>query len=294
VTSSVVLRSLAPGDEAHVHPLLEQYTDSSLFLRRNLAVTGLTDLDERYHGTWAGAFESERLVAVAQHSRFSTLLLQAPVHTGAVAELAVRASGRPVGGLLGSWSQALVARAALGLDRVPMRVESHEGLYALPLDALVVPYSLARGTWRCRRADADDLEMLVEWRASFNVETNGQTDGPTLRASSREEIEYGLRKGAAWVLEVDDTPVAFQQFNAMLADVVQVGGVWTPPALRRRGYARAVVVGSLLAARADGVRRGVLFTGETNMAAQRAYAALGFTRVGDWALLFFQEPVLFR
>jgi hypothetical protein len=39
-----------------------------------------------------------------------------------------------------------------------------------------------------------------------------------------------------------------------------------------------------------GQGRGVLFTGETNVPAQRAYAALGFTRVGDWALIFFKEP----
>src|SRR5262249_52612945 len=110
--------------------------------------------------------------------------------------------------------------------------------------------------------------------------------------SSREEIASGLAEGASWVLEVDGVAVAFQQFNAMLSDVVQVGGVWTPPALRNRGYARAVVAGALRAARADGVRRGVLFTAETNVPAQRAYRALGFTRVGDWGLLFLKYPAL--
>jgi predicted GNAT family acetyltransferase len=92
------------------------------------------------------------------------------------------------------------------------------------------------------------------------------------------------------VLEVDGAPVAYRQFNATLPEVVQVGGVWTPPSLRSRGYARAVVAGSLLAARAEGARRGVLFTGEENVAAQRAYAAIGFRRVGDWGLLFLARP----
>ena len=92
------------------------------------------------------------------------------------------------------------------------------------------------------------------------------------------------------MLEVSGAPVAYQQFNAMLPDVVQVGGVWTPPALRGRGYARAVVAGSLLAARGDGVRRAVLFTGDENVPARRAYAALGFERVGDWGLLFLETP----
>ena len=83
--------------------------------------------------------------------------------------------------------------------------------------------------------------------------------------------------------------MAYQQFNATADDTVQVGGVWTPPALRNRGYGRAVVAGALLTARAEGARRGVLFTAETNVAAQRAYEALGFARSGDWALVFLAE-----
>ena len=63
--------------------------------------------------------------------------------------------------------------------------------------------------------------------------------------------------------------------NARAADTVQVGGVWTSPELRGRGHARAVVAGALLVARSAGARRGVLFTGERNIPALRAYRALG-------------------
>src|SRR5262249_12747647 len=97
---NVDVRILGPGDEGHVTALLAAHADSSLFLRSNLDV-GLVDRDARYHGTWAGAFEEERLVAVAQHSRFTSVLVQAPVHTAAVALAAARASGRPVGGFVG-------------------------------------------------------------------------------------------------------------------------------------------------------------------------------------------------
>jgi RimJ/RimL family protein N-acetyltransferase len=285
----VNVRLLAPGDERDVEAFLAVHADSSLFLRRNLLV-GLADRDTPYHGTWAGAFEDGRLVAVAQHTRFGSVVVQAPAHTAAVTRAAARASARPVAGFIGPLRQALAARAALGWAGVPMRVESHEGLYALPLDALRVPAPLARGAWRCRPPRRDELDRLVEWRVGFNVESNGLPDTPAVRASSHEEIERGLAEDASWVLEVDGTAVAFQQFNAMLPDVVQVGGVWTPPPLRGRGYARAVVAGALLVARAGGVRRSVLFTGDTNEPAKRAYAALGFERVGDWGLLLMKTP----
>jgi len=79
--------------------------------------------------------------------------------------------------------------------------------------------------------------------------------------------------------------VSYSVFNAMLADIVQIGGVWTPQELRGRGYARSVVAGSLLAARKQGIARAVLFADPANAAARRAYLSLGFRIVGDYGLV---------
>ena len=48
---------------------------------------------------------------------------------------------------------------------------------------------------------------------------------------------------------------------------------------------------SLLDARAEGVQKAILFTGESNLSAQRAYTALGFRHVGDYRLLLLQSPI---
>jgi len=74
-------------------------------------------------------------------------------------------------------------------------------------------------------------------------------------------------------------------FNAMLPEMVQIGGVWTPAEFRGRGYARALVAGSLAAAREQGVRRAVLFANPANAAARAAYLAIGFEIVGDYGLV---------
>jgi uncharacterized protein len=68
---------------------------------------------------------------------------------------------------------------------------------------------------------------------------------------------------------------------------VQVGGVFTPPARRGHGYARAAVAASLALARARGAQRSVLFTAATNQAARRAYTALGHESIGDFGLVLF-------
>jgi predicted GNAT family acetyltransferase len=87
------------------------------------------------------------------------------------------------------------------------------------------------------------------------------------------------------VLVQDETPVAYSVFNATLPDIVQIGGVWTPPESRGRGYARSVVAGSLLAAHQQEVRRAVLFANPANAAARAAYLSIGFEIVGDYGLV---------
>ena len=79
----------------------------------------------------------------------------------------------------------------------------------------------------------------------------------------------------------------YSAFNAALPDCVQVGGVFTPPPLRGRGFGRAVVAGTLLLARERGVERSVLFTGPDNAPAQTAYRALGYRDIGDYGLVLF-------
>ena len=66
---------------------------------------------------------------------------------------------------------------------------------------------------------------------------------------------------------------------------MQIGGVWTPPEFRGRGYARGVVAGSLVVARKHGVQRAVLFADPANDTARRAYLYLGFRIVGDYGLV---------
>ena len=94
-----------------------------------------------------------------------------------------------------------------------------------------------------------------------------------------------------WLVEHNGKPVACTAFNSATKEAVQVGGVWTPPELRGRGYARCAVAASLLDARAEGVDKAILFTGVNNISAQKAYVALGFEHVGDYRILLLRPPI---
>jgi len=285
------LRLLRPGDEAALETFLARHADTSMFLRSNARSAGLSDRGQPLQATYVAALDGGRIAGVAAHCWNGMVLVQAPDgdHAAAVAREAVRRSGRTVTGFSGPWTQVVAARKALGLGAAPTVKDSRDELYVLDLALLVVPPELASGALRCRHPEERELELLVNWRVRFAVEALGASDGPHLHQASTDEVRLQHERGTDWLLLAGAAPVSYSVFNAMLPDIVQIGGVWTPPEFRGRGYARSVVAGSLLAARKQGVARAVLFADPANEAARRAYLFLGFRIVGDYGLVLLAQ-----
>lgn len=280
------IRILRPADQTVLEDFLAPRTDASIFLLANSRRAGLEDRSGRFQGTYIGAFEDDRMVGVVAHYWLKNLVFQTPLEYLRDLLDAVAAVGvRPIEGLVGPAAQVARAAELLGLADAAVQFDDQEGLYALELAALVVPRDLAAGRVRGRRIQRRDLDQVTAWRVAYSVELLNDDDTPALRNRCRADMESSLARGDTWVLEDGGRPVAVSSFNAALAEVVQVGGVWTPPERRGRGYARAVVAASLRDARAEGVGRGVLFTGDGNGPAIRAYRALGFRRVGDYRVV---------
>jgi len=283
-------RILEPGEEQAVDAFLAGYPDTSLMLRANLHAAGLADHGRPSQATYAAAFQGGRIEAVAAHCWNGVLLLEAPSHIVQVVRLAVAASGRSVSGLIGPRGQVVDARRALGLAEAPTATDSSDLLYTLALAALKLPSQLTAPGITCCPAREADRELLIEWRAAFSVEALGFQNSPALRISCREQVELLERAGDLWVLRQEDLPIACATINARIREAVTVGGVWTIPAERGRGYARTAVAGMLEAQRARGVTRAVLFADRSNVSARRAYEALGFQAAGDYGLVLFHEP----
>lgn len=277
------IRTLTPADAEALERFLAARWASSMFLLGNLELAGLADEGARLQGSYSAAFVDGAMAGVAAHYRNGNLVLQAPRFAAVLAAHAARASGRPVAGLLGPADQ--VAAAALALGLTDASYDGPQRLYTLELGALRVPEALAAGRVRARRAAASDLDALVSWRAAYEVETMAREDSPQLRAGARAALERGLAEERLWLLEEGERRVATSAVNARTGAALQIGGVWTPPELRGRGYARAAVAGTLLAERAAGATEAVLFTRLDNVAAQRAYRALGFRPVGFYRVL---------
>ena len=270
-----------------MNAFLERHANSSLFLRSNLDAAGLVNDGTPASGAYAGWWVEGALVGVVSHAWNNVLLLQAPAHAGPLARWLAQHTGRPVNGMCGSLEQLRAARTALDLLQGVTDLDSEEDLFALELHGLRMPPAAPHLNFR--RTRASDMPRLAAWRAAFQRHEMGP--GAVVDAKDvLRQTERAHVGGRAFVLEAYAQPVAMCSYSARIPDCVQLGGVWTQPEARQRGYGRAVVAGALGAARDAGITRGVLFTPRTNAAAQALYRSLGFACVGDYGLVRWRTP----
>ncbi|MEH2050054.1 GNAT family N-acetyltransferase [Nostoc sp.] len=287
-------RTLQPGDEVLLEAFLLQHPDTSMFLRSNWRAAGLVDQGARFQGTYIAAYIDETIVAVAAHFWNGMVIVQAPVYLSEVVQAVVAQSGRAISGISGPATQVEATKSILGLSNRTTQLDESEILFSLALPDLQIPQALASAKVQCRLPHPDELELLTQWCVAYNVEALGQIETTSSHPACRLVIEARQATATHWVLVAGDTLVSYSAFNASLPDIVQIGGVWTPPELRGKGYAKSVVAGSLLNARSQGIKRAILFTGNNNQAAQAVYRGIGFLPTGEkYGLVLFEETSKF-
>lgn len=278
------IRLLDSRDEPQLEQFLHARRDSSMFLRSNANRGGLEHSDRMPKEIFVGAFQDGEIVGVAAQGASGMLLLQAPGSVSHLARACVGLSQRAVTGLAGPLPQVEQAKLALGLKAENASYDCDEWLYGLDLCDLAVPIALSTGLVACRAPIPSERDTLRAWRLAYDIETLGATDTDETRERSTRFLDQQIADGNAWVALEGGAPASLSAFNAALPDTVQLGGIYTPPALRGRGFARIAVAASLLAARDWGAERAVLFT--NNPSAARAYEALGFRRTGSYGVMF--------
>ena len=248
---------------------------------------GLVDTGQRLEGTYSAAFEGEAVAGVVALFWNGSLIYQAPNYLPALQEAVLIATDRPIKTMLGPADQVAAGLDALGAS-VRVHMDDPQVLFGLRLADLAVPEPLRTGAVHARVLNAADTPVLAQWRAASRMELFLEPDTPELWEEAQDSVERYLASQRQWVLEADGKLVSTCTFNAEIREVVQVGGVYTPPEARGRGYARAVVAAALLDARAEGAGDAILFTDDDNQAAQKAYRAIGFRPIGDYRIVLVQ------
>ena len=234
---------------------------------------GLVADPRRYDGPrwWAGTVADGEVVAAFMHTPPHPLHIAVATVEGARALAALLAAEGDllpgVGGLRGpaeAFADEWVSRTG-ATARVAMEV----GRFDLPVRPRV-PY---RVPGEFRTATAADTAVVAEWHQQFYE----AIEGPGARATS---LGRHLAAGLVGLWAHDSRPVSMAYASPASGGVTRISGVWTPPELRGRGYATAVVA-ALSTARQDAGDACMLFTDLANPTSNAIYQAIGYRRVGD-------------
>jgi RimJ/RimL family protein N-acetyltransferase len=130
-----------------------------------------------------------------------------------------------------------------------------------------------------RRATPDDIPALTTlYTGAAGFE---QASVEQVRQSMIERV-YALR---TYVADAKGRLVAGASTSAESYNAAMIGGVWTLPAERDRGYSTAVVAALCAELLAEG-RCPYLFYLEQNAPAEHVYKKLGFQNIGQWTVLY--------
>jgi uncharacterized protein len=137
---------------------------------------------------------------------------------------------------------------------------------------------------RLRRARPDELELVVDWSLAFELDALGEH-------GDREEVATRTagRLAAGNVHFWDDGgPVSMADQRRPVVHGITVSGVYTPPALRRRGYATACVAALSQRLLDGGFQFCTLFTDLANPTSNDIYQQIGYRPVCDFREIKFE------
>lgn len=288
------IRLLKSKDTKALEEYLAPHKAECMFICSNLKAAGIDYKGADFEGEYFGYFDKhdghlKRLLGVIVHYWNGNVMMHAEGHD--VLEKLIlhlkKNISRPVAGILGPNIQAEHVIKKLGLSECSFGINSNEGLYEINLEALnelSMPSNM-------KVVSVQDVSknILIEWMKSYDIEALGALNDETLEKQVQEHWNLRLQKNDSWVLLLNGTPVALSAFNARLADMVQVGPVWTPPEYRNQGFARLLLAYTLQQEKLKGTKQAILFT--DNPAAIKAYLAIGFKKIGNYRLALLENPI---
>ena len=265
-----------PEIEAFLTPRAAQ----NMFPLNNLYSFGLNGDHLRAPAMWL-IKQQGRITDILSITREGMVMPQCPSLDWAACRDAVK--DRDLIGVIGPADQCRSFLSATGLDQAETTLNHDEPQYELDLSDLIIPGGVGDIV---PLAEASRAKM-IQWRHDYEIEALNTPAEDALHVAETDYASYVANKSHV-VLMDGDTALCTTGFNARLPDIVQIGGVFTPPELRGKGHARRAVALHLAQARAEGVARATLFSANEN--ASRAYQAIGFAYVRQWTLCLFKEP----
>jgi predicted GNAT family acetyltransferase len=138
-----------------------------------------------------------------------------------------------------------------------------------------------------RIAEPGDRDLVARWIEAFMLEALGHADPAEVAANTGRWLAGQGRTLHLWQ---DGEVVSLAGVGSPTPNGIRIGPVYTPPEVRNRGYASALVA-TVSQAQLDGGRRFCfLFTDQANPTANHIYETIGYEHVRDLAFWRFERP----
>ena len=265
-------------------PLLEDEARNNLILG---IARGMISDPERHENVGLFVVEEDRLPVAAA-------MITPPFHllvSEIADELAIRCLAQAVHDDRGSIPGVTGERRTVkrfnrvweDLTGVTASLEMAQGVFALETVSRI---PVVAGS--CRRATMDDLDLVVGWMLAFASEVlpGGVEASDRFETITRRRLG-GLGGAGFWLWEIDGTSVAVSGQSGPTGSGIRINGVYTPPALRRNGYATALVAHQSQWLLENGYRFCFLFTDLANPTSNDICRRIGYHQVAESAMYKF-------
>jgi len=264
---------------------LRKYEDFSLFLLDNLEAHGYKLTGAPNSGNYKLVRHGSKIVAVFCLTRRGNLVVQSEISDMLLMKkilIACQEEGLPILGLLGPWDFCLSLWNFFREKAIIMydTFISREILYTVDLSKqMLLDEPHVRGL-----LPSDYLQwkpLRIEYLREEGLPNDLSEEQS--HALFLEKVESKI----SWGYFLQQRLVSMAEFNAKAMDLGQVGGVYTTPAHRKKGFGKSVMRQLITDARnVHQIRKLIVFTGENNHPARRLYESLGLHPVGYYALMF--------
>lgn len=133
-----------------------------------------------------------------------------------------------------------------------------------------------------RPANENEKSLILEWYGNFHREALGEEpDQDQVRTQVERYLQADPHQRGLTLWEDEGKPVSMAGYAGPTTNGIRIGAVYTPPDLRKRGYASACVAGLSQHLLDLGFQFCFLFTDLLNPTSNHIYQQIGYKPVND-------------
>ncbi len=278
-----IIENFTPSSEEKMLHFLKEHENTSLFLLGNFESYGPYIGSSPFSGNYKLIRSSDKIIGVFALTKKGNLFIESAIPESLFDKVidACQEEGIPIEGLFGNWEVCSPFWSHLKKKKVIQKetYAQKEILYTInpKLEEKASPF--------IRQLKESDLEAWLPLRLAYISEY-----GFPSHLTAEELKEYFLEKvekKIIWGYFIGDQLVSIADLNAKAFDLGQVGGVYTLPTYRRKGYSKALIRRLFHDSKElHAIRKLIIFTGKDNLPACKVYESLGCKPAGFFALFF--------